>query len=433
MQVGGCCRRRVTKRLFRRLAVVVTGVAVIASSHAAGQWTLGESDAENDAIRYSRSAPADAVARLQRSLDSGSTTLAFDPARGYLHSVLQELHIPISSQALVFSRTSAQRALISPETPRALYFNDDVYVGWAQRGSVLEVASMDPQLGAVFYTLRQRETARPTFQRQLRCLQCHDLPALTGGVPGLIMKSVHADERGEPIVSLGTVVTSDATPWPQRWGGWYVTGTAGTHAHSGRNLGPRFDSTPYLGAQSDVVALMVLQHQIHLQNLMTRASYQTRMAESFDRARNRGLGRSLEYVPDSTRALVRGVAEPLVRAMLFVDEAPLADRLSGTSHFASEFAAEGPRDHQGRSLRDLDLTRRLFAYPCSYLIYSAAFDSLPSLVKDYVYRRLSAILNGEDASDAFAHLSDLDRRAMREILLDTKPDFAAWAAAGGSR
>lgn len=440
---------RLSRCLYLGLSVFgVLGVCWPPGAGATVQWTPVGSDAENQAIAYSTTEPSDAVAELQRALDGNAVALQFEAKGGYLRAVLKALQIPVDSQVLVFSKTSFQRELISPDRPRALYFGHDVHVGWAQGGAVLEIASMDPKLGAVFYTLRQEQTARPKFKRHTQaCLQCHDSQSSTSGVPGLIMKSVYPDKDGEPIVSAGTFVTSDQSPFMERWGGWYVTGKHGAQRHMGNliadraphgaplnlaaganatDLSTRISTQPYLGEHSDIVALMVLEHQSQMHNLITRASYSARMALHFDQMRNKELGRSADFVPDSTRSLISRVAEPLVRTMLFVEEAPLTEPVSGTSGFSKGFASQGPRDHTGRSLLELDLTRRLFRYPCSYLIYSPSFDALPSVVKDYVYRRLWDVLSEDDTSDAFAHLSSSDRRAIMEILLETKPDFAAW-------
>ncbi len=439
---------RLSRRLYLGLSVFgVLGVCWSPGAGALAQWVPVSGDADNQAIAYSTTEPSDAVALLQRALDGDAVALQFEAPGGYLKSVLKALQVPVDSQVLVFSRTSLQRALISPDRPRALYFNHDVHVGWVQGGPVLEIASMDPKLGAVFYTLSQKQTARPRFQRQTQaCLQCHDSESSTSGVPGLILKSVYPDQDGEPIVSAGTFVTSHQSPLKERWGGWYVTGRHGAQLHMGNlvaahgphgahlnlaaganvtDLSTRISTQPYLSAHSDIVALMVLDHQSQVHNLITRASYSARMAQYFDQMRNNELGRRTDYVPDSTRSLISRVAEPLVRAMLFVEETPLTEPVSGTSGFAKAFAGQGPRDHTGRSLLELDLTQRLFRYPCSYLIYSASFDALPSVVKDYVYRRLWEVLSDEDTSDAFAHLSRSNRTAIMEILLETKPDFSA--------
>jgi hypothetical protein len=391
------------------------------------QW-VPMSDAENPAIAYSTTPPRDAVAQLQRAVDAGRTTLQFDTRHGYLLSVVRELQIPLSSQGLVFSKTSFQKELISPARPRALYFNRDVYVGWVPGGGVLELAAIDPALGPVFYTLAQQPSRYPRFQRQTRaCLQCHDSPSLTDGVPGLLVKSVHTGNDGEPIVGDGTYVTNDRSPMRQRWAGWYVTGERGEQSHMGVNLASRVDTTPYPGAHSDLAALTVLAHQSSVQNLLTQVGYRTRMALYFDRQRNRDLGLSETHVSNATTRLIASVAEPLVRAMLFVDATSFVKPVFLPSAFAEGFSQGAPRDRRGRSLYDLDLERRLLRHPCSYLIYSPAFDALPTPARNYVYRRLWEVLSGTDTSEPFTSLTHADRTAIVEILLETKPEFAAHA------
>ena len=436
---------RVLKLLLPVTILCAFGMGWPYASATALQWGPLTTDAENDAIRYSTSTSFDAIARLQQQIDAGTTTLRFDATHGYLSSVLRELKVPVASQMLVFSKTSVQRERISPATPRAVYFNRDVYVGWVPGGTALEIASIDPNLGAVFYTLDQEQAAHPTFQRQTRkCLECHDSPSLTNGVPGLIVKSVHADSNGDPIASAGTFATTDRSPLNERWGGWYVTGTHGAQLHMGNvsaergakdvrlnlaaganltDLRSRIDVRRYLAQHSDIAALLVLEHQTHTHNLITLTAYRTRMALFFDRMRNEELRRGADDISDSTLDVIRNLAEPLIRTMLFVQAAPFVEPIAGTSGFAEQFSVQGPRDRRGRSLLQLDLTRRLLRYPCSYLIYSASFDALPAPAREYVYRRLWEVLSGEDTSEAFAHLSRADRTAILEILLDTKPAF----------
>ncbi len=443
------CRERLAP--FAALAVLLTfPLAALA---------LGQlpNETEHPAIRYAEGQPDNPVARLQKKIDAGDASLAFDQKQGYLPAVLKALDIPTSSQGLVFSRTSLQVDHIAPWSPRAVYYNDDVYVGWVQRGPIMEIAAADPALGAVFYTLNQQATEHPVFERQTQtCLQCHDSSSTTGGVPGFILRSVLADRHGYVISSLSDGPTTDRTPIAERWGGWYVTGTNGDQGHLGNlfapalfsevtnartylakmdrsssvnvtDLGKRFDTTPYLGQTSDIVALLVLAHQSYVHNLITIANFETRKALYDERLLLESRGTPAEEHLDTTMMRVHGAADRLVRAMLFAKEAPLTAPVEGTSGFAAEFASRGPRDHQGRSLRDLDLKTRLFKYPLSYLIYSDDFDALPEPVKAYVYRRLAAILTGKDPQ-ADVELSAADRLVILEILRDTKPDFAAFLA-----
>lgn len=405
-----------------------------------------DDDYERAPIHYSKTTPKTAVSRLQAELDAGKQRLAFDKERGYLPALLKALNVPESSQMLVFSKTSLQRSRIGPKTPRAIYFSDEAYIGFCQAGQVLEISAVDAELGAVFYTLDQERQERPKFVRQTdSCLLCHG-SSQTRYVPGHLVRSVFADGGGEAILSLGTTRVDQTTPFERRWGGWYVTGTHGKQKHLGnlivRNRGDRdaiannnpagqniTDLTPfcdtgaYLTPHSDIVALMVLEHQAEGHNLLAQAGMTTRRA-LFDQAQlNKELGAALDYVSDGTMRRITSVAEPLVRHLLFSGEARLTEKVKGTSAFTKEFAKRGPRDKKGRSLRDFDLERRLFKYPCSYLIYSEAFAKLPRVLKDHVYERIHDALTGRDYTGRFVHLSVEDRQAILEIVRATKDDL----------
>lgn len=171
----------------------------------------------------------------------------------------------------------------------------------------------------------------------------------------------------------------------------------------------QLDTKPYISPKSDVVAHLVLAHQTQMHNFITQANYQTRIALSSAKA------------PDSAVQQLQKYVEPLVRYLLFANESPLPEPVASTSGYAEEFAAIGPRDPKGRSLRDFDLQRRIFKYPCSYLIYSEAFDAIPSPTKEAVYKRMFEVLSGQDQGAEFAVLSAEDRRAILEILVATKP------------
>jgi hypothetical protein len=406
---------------------------------------LADDDFERAPIHYSKAKPSNAVSRLQANLDAGKVTLAFDKDRGYLPAVLNALQVPVSSQTLVFSRTSLQRQRISPKSPRALYFSDDMYVGYCQLGQVLEISTVDPQLGGVFYTLDQQQTDRPVFVRQTdACLLCHG-SSQTKGVPGHVLRSVYADRGGEPILSLGTMRIDQTTALDRRWGGWYVTGTHGKQTHLGnliiKNRNDRetisknpegqnvtslkdfCDTSAYLTPHSDIVALLVLEHQADAHNLLARASMQARLALHDQETLNKELGRTADYESETTQRRIKNAGDPLVRYLLFSHEAKLTDKVQGTSTFAADFAKLGPRDVKGRSLREFDLQRRVFKYPCSYLIYSEPFAQLPPAMKDYVYQRMHEVLTDRDYSNDFAHLRAADRQAILEILRDTKKDL----------
>ncbi len=425
--------RRLTQPRFCLLPLVVLGT--VSTARATVEY-------EESPIHYSTAPVDDPVDGLQRRVARGEVQLAYDGAHGYLASVLRALDVPVSSQVLVFSKTSLQRDIISPRSPRALYFNDEVYVGWVPGGEVVEIASVDGRLGSIFYVLRQQRVDQPRFARAHECLQCHDSASMTGGVPGLMMRSVFPDGGGQPVLTAGTFVTDQTSPMGERWGGWYVTGKHGRMRHMGNvtvrseedavnldreaganvtNLRGRIDESRYLGGgHSDLVALLVMEHQTQMHNLITRAAYATRFALRDEAAINQALGLEVTTRRPSTDSRIKAVAEPLLAYLLFSGETPLRDPVVGTSTFAQDYAARGPRDGQGRSLRDLDLRRRLLRYPCSPLIYSRAFDDLPEATRDYVYRRLWEILIGKDGTAVFAHLSRSDRQAIREILVATK-------------
>lgn len=419
---------------------ISTLLAALLASPVAAQTT----DYDQPPILYSKSTPDTAITRLQSRLDKGQAKLDFTDDHGFLASVLKELDVPLSSQVLVFSKTSLQRSRIAPKTPRALYFNDDVYVGFCWRGDVLEISAADPNLGTVFYTLDQEPVEKPRFDRHTdNCLSCHG-STLTRGVPGHLIRSVFPDRTGEPILSLGSARVDHTTPFENRWGGWYVTGTSGKQSHRGNTfltdrprdppkenprgvnvteLKSRFTVANYLTPHSDLVALMVLEHQVEMHNKIAKAAFETRTALYQQADFDRVLNRKTEGLSDSTYRRIQLACEPLLRYLFFSNEAKLTEKIAGTSSFAEEFAARGPKDGKGRSLREFDLETRLFKYPCSYLIYSRAMDGLPAEAKEYVYRRVREVLDGSDRSSEFSHLGAEERSAIREILEATKPEL----------
>lgn len=397
---------------------------------------------DHPAIQYATAPLNDAITRLQERLRTGKVSLQFDPNHGYLPAMLKELNVPLSSQVLVFSKTSFQAPRIAPRTPRALYFNDEVSVGWVIGGEVVELAAVDPKVGVVFYTLDQEKVTRPTIDRRGECLQCHASGG-TLGVPGLVVRSIFPEPSGMPLFHAGGFVTDHRSPMNERWGGWYVTGTHGTEQHMGNvtvvnkdnprdidgakganvtDLKGRFDTGAYLTPHSDIVALMVLEHQTRMVNLITRVGYETRMAVFNQRALNKELGQPVEEMSESTQRRIRNAAAELVKYMLFEDEAAMHSEVKGTSGFAADFERAGIKDRRSRSLRDLELKTRLLKYPCSYLIYSAQFDALPGLAKAAVYERLYRILTGRERS---VH-TVAERTAVLEILRETKRDLPGY-------
>jgi hypothetical protein len=392
---------------------------------------------DHPAIEYSTRVEATPVTTLNRQIQDGDVRFAFDGPGGYLRSVLDAFKIAAESQVAVFAQNSSQGAIISPRNPRAVFFADSVAVGFVRGGTVLEVAAQDPQQGVIFYTLDQQPAEKPQFKRKNDCLACH-LSWDTLGVPGLFVLSAFPLPEDKNAYATG-FASDHRLDLEQRWGGWYVTGRPGTVHHMGNvfsvkgdgptstgadglaSLDGQFDLEGYPSRYSDVVALMVLEHQAYMTNLLTRVGWEARLASFEERTPSpapsaRG-GRS------TGAARVREAAQDLVDYLLFVDEAPLARRVQGSSAFAAKFSAQGPRDGKGRTLRDFDLERRLMRYPCSYMIYSAAFDTLPASARDVIYQRMWQILSGQEKRPPYARLKLEDRQAIVEILRDTKKDL----------
>lgn len=430
-----------------RRAIVVL-VTVLTTTLCVSDSFAQQGNFEREPINYLDAEVNDPVAQLSKKLESGETTLRYDDQFGYLQSVLEALDVPVSSQTLVFSKTSLQLHRISPRRPRALYFNDDVYVGYCQNGDVLEFAATDANQGAIFYTLKQSaRDDQPSFVRDRgNCLSCH-ASSRTQGVPGYLIRSVFSDPAGRPKLGSGTFLTDHTSPFEQRWGGWYVTGNHGEMRHMGNticegdeytfdrdpganqsDLDEYIDTDDYIAPHSDIVALMVLEHQTQMHNAIAAANYETRQALHQSYQMNELLERPKDYISESAQRRIAASADRVLRYLLMVDEFQLTDAVKGASDFEAEFASRGIKDSRGRSLREFDLQTRLFKYPCSYLIHSPAFDALPKQVREQVVARLFAILEGRDDSPDFEHLTPKMRRDILDILIDTKPEFSGRAS-----
>jgi hypothetical protein len=412
------------------VCTIILGTAFIPASNA--QTYVENLPLDHPAIHYLQAPVDDPVARLSQRLISGKLRLEFrDGSLGYLPGLLENLGVNPDSQALVFSKTSFQSAKISPRNPRAIYFNDEVAIGFVRGGDVLELAGLDPRQGVVFYTLETHKSDRPRLTRREDCLRCHQGPA-TLGVPGLFVSSVYPNAEGTPY-RLDGIVTDHRTAFADRWGGWYVNAAHGEQRDRANAIAPNpaapeeleteggqnltslaqlFSTAGFLTPISDIVALMTLEHQTQMTNSLTRLGWGARIAD------------------DSSRASIDSGVEAMVTYMLFADEAPLREPIQGVSTFAKTFPQRGQRDRHGRSLRDFDLQTRLFRYPLSYLVYSAAFDALPDTVRGRIYQRLYDILTGKDRSQKFAGLSNDDRRSILEILRDTKSNLPAYYSQG---
>jgi hypothetical protein len=340
----------------------------------------------------------------------------------FLQSLLKQLDVPVSSQMLVFTATSLQKGLISARNPRALYFNDDTYVGFVPRGRV-EVISLDPTLGGVFYIFdRLQPGRRPIARRSSECMNCH-APRHMDNIPGLVVESVIPGLTGGGERAFRREQSGHGIPISERFGGWHLTGTGESMPHNWANQllirkngeatevpnppGERCDLTRYPLTTSDLLAQLLHEHQIGFVNRALQAGYRCR---------------ELTAAGSLSDAELAELAAPLSRYLLFADEAPLVSGMIGESPFAADFVAAGKRDSAGRSLRDLDGQTRLLRYRCSYMIYSTAFTGLPTPLRQRVLHDLAAALNN---SATGSHLSTDERAAVRQILTETLPEFGA--------
>jgi hypothetical protein len=367
--------------------------------------------------KAAESPPFNVIEALQARLDKGETKLTFtEDGQGYLRSLLAALEVPEESQVLTFTRSSLQFDKISPKTPRAIYFKDDVAVAAVHQGKLLELIVNDKRGGLAFYTLDAAKTDQPRLVEEgNQCAVCHGM--VNRYAPGWIVANISATTDGTPVFpdpAKPFDITEQSTPFELRWGGWYVTGTHGAMQHRGNvaaidpnrpydlsatdglnvtDLSNKFDIGQVLKPTSDIVALMVLEHQTGFANRIAAINARFRAGNPADTGE---------------------IIDELIAYMTFADEVPLPAPVKGNSGFSAVFAKRGPRDPQGRSLRDFDLQTRLFRYPLSYMIYSTSFESLVPTAKTVVWQRLREVLDGTDRG-----------RTAIAILAATKPDVPA--------
>ncbi len=397
------------------------------------------------------SAPVeDSCTALDKALAAGTVKLSLGDGKTMVREVLAALKVPVESQVLVFSKTSLQKDRISPATPRALFFNDECYVGWVP-GGLMEFAGMDPQLGPVFYALNpdRPDRAVPRLDRTENCMNCHG-GSITNRVPGVFARSVYPDSDGQMLLQAGTSLIDHTSPIEERWGGWYVTGTHGKTQHMGnvlatqakdgsvtldkakganvKSLAEYFDTDRYLRGDSDIVALMTLEHQVAMQSRLVEAAYDLRTAiiRQTDLRRELGEPATEEFV-GSTKVVADSHTEKIMRCLLYCDEAAMPEGgVDGGPAFQAAFRANRQATPDGRSLKDFQLLTRLFKFRCSYLIYSRSWDALPEKFRDLLYRRLHTILTVAQPGKGYEHLSSGERRDILEILRATKqglPDY----------
>lgn len=405
---------------------------------------------ERAPILYHETEPDTVVTRLFANAEPGGP-LASGTDREILESLLDALGVPIESQVLVYSKTSAQNSRITPETPRAIYYSDDVYVGWVQGGEI-ELASFDERLGMVFHLVHmtsREPSAPPELTRDRSCLNCH-AGSSNHNFPGLMVRSVFPSASGQPLFQAGTFHTRQDSPIEERWGGWYVTGSVEESAHMGNSIatgdrravevslepladGPVdqldafFDTEPYLHeGRSDVVALMMLEHQVGVHNALVEANLTTRSTLHRHREMQKAFGESSDApLSETNDRILTHLADRVLEEMLYVGEIEAPGGIEGASAFREAFERDRVDNSDGRSLRDFRLYGRLMKHRCSHLIHSVAFRHLPDAIRDRILVRLHGILTNAAAWPDYAHLSDSEREHVLAIVSETVPDLPA--------
>lgn len=393
---------------------------------------------ERRPISYSTTAPHDAVTTLKRKLAAGEIRWDGDD-KSVVRQLLLALGIPESSQLLVFSKTSFQKDRISPSRPRAIYFGDEVYVGWCP-GGLIEVAAVDPVLGPVFYSFDPRsEAGASRFDRDPDCMRCHG-GTFVRDVPGLLVRSMFCDANGQPLLALGTDLVEDSTPIEKRWGGWYVTALRAGPQHRGNlvlaseqepnpaqlsananlaNLNKLVDTSPYLVPTSDVTALLIFEHQVSVQNAMTRANQQCLRMMTYQTNLQAELKETVTTEPtyESVKHSFSEAAQQICDALLCKDAAALpSGGIAGVGTFARDFEKSGRAAANQPSFKSLDLGSRLFRYRCSYLIQSASFDNLQPTLRRRVLQRLWRVVSDPTPDPRYAYLESQERQGIHDLI-----------------
>ena len=385
-------------------------------------------------VKYSDSQDNNTITRIQAAIDGGKLKMPNGKPKELLQSLLNELNIPVSSQVLVFSKTSLQHKIITPSNPRAIYFNNDFYVAYVP-GGMIEVIACDDPKGMMFYSYDVH--AMPEKRRFLRdqeCMSCH-ASSNTMNIPGLLVRSVFTDSDGQPMLSWGSFLTTPASPVEQRWGGWYVSGNKAEVSHMGNqwaddpelgrdgydplnnqymsHLNSFFDTRKHLTDSSDILALMIMEHQIEVHNTLSAVKMRYLRSVYLDKAIHG------DEASPSIERLISDCTKSVLKALMFADEVKLPeDGVEGSDTYRDSFMAQG-RVHDGHSLRDLRLEKRMFKYRCSFMIHSKSFEQLPEEIKTPVLTKLHAIVTNQVEPADLPLLSSREKQRIHEILSHT--------------
>lgn len=384
-------------------------------------------------IGYSEAKPADRIEKWNKEWKARPDLWKETAPLDLLRRILKELAIPESSQVLVFSKTSLQNPRITPSNPRALYHGLNAYVGYVPGGSI-EVITEDPNLGFVYRVFDVSDRARLFVRQTEDCFSCH-ANGRTEDVPGVLVRSVFPDSDGRPLMSFGSHLIDHTSQIKDRWGGYYVTGTVGMPHLGNRTyqegdpvvpedrglekLPGNVDVRSYLRPTSDVVSLLVLEHQCRIHNLLHAAALNYRRAAWMERL--------LDPKSDLSRGSAVKIAEvhaaKIVDAMFYSEEADLGDGVEGDATYQEDFRKLLPATKDGGSLADFRLLGRMMKLRCSHLVYSEAFQNLPDAVRIAVLKRMRRVLTTDESVTDFGYLKSKERREIHRILIETLPGY----------
>ena len=328
-------------------------------------------------------------------LHNGQIKLDHSSELNFLKSLLKELNIPESSQLQLFSTTSLQLGLINPSNPRSLYFNESIYIGYIPGGKI-EVISIDPEHGAVFYIFKVPSKKQPlTITPTKRCMNCHADRELSG-IPGLIIKSVLPGVNGGSLDSYRTGQPGHDVPYKDRFGGWYITDLLDPADHSNvlgfykngtiekKNVLALQKKSTHLfpNSNSEVLTHLIFDHQAGFVNRAIKSNYLLRLTQLPDNL-------------DEHQLNFKKSISDLVKYSLFDKEPNLSLKINQNSHFKTDFLITPHKLKTGESLRELDLKTRLFKYRCSFMLFSDFFKNNPPEIKKVVYKEIKQNLLSE--------------------------------------
>ena len=375
--------------------------------------------------------PKDRFAELQEKAQKGEVKLDTTNDKAFLTSLLEALNIPVSSQIMVFSASSLQSEIINPRNPRALYFNEDTYLGWVP-GGLVEIIAADPEMGPMFYVFDRLRPGGPVpnVTRSTKCMNCHAGNA-TRRLPGLIAESLLVSRAGSSLETFRRDVQGHQIPLEDRFGGWHLTGQHNlSHNHAnvmgipnaGKNQivpvepGQYSDLSLHLLPTSDILPNLMNEHQMGFENRLVYAIYTVRQLKS------EGKG----MLGAAAKAEIEERAQELARYIVFADEAKFpAKGMVGDPAYVRDFLRDRKVSKAGLSLKDLDLKTHMFKNRCSYMLYTDTWKAAPKELKERVYYHMALYLR--EAPDAqHAHLAPGERVAIRGILKDTMTDLPVW-------